>query len=296
MELRALNIFIEVAELKSFTRAGEKLGYSQPTVSFQIKQLEQELGVQLFDRIGHTVALTDAGRAALSYAQQIFHMSQEMALGTRQRQEPAGVIRLGTADSLCTPLVVREFARFRKQYPKVQLQIITAGTDDLLHLVDHNEVDLACTMDIHVYDTNYVIAHEEQIGVHFVASAKHPLAGRGQIDVEELLAEPFMLTEKGMSYRRLLDEKLAQRNLEIQPMLEMGGADEISLLVAENQGLSFLPDYVTEDAVRKNQVVRLDVKDFQVHVWKQLLYRRDKWVSLQMRAMIEHLSAIGLRK
>ena len=296
MDLRALSIFMEVSELKSFTRAGEKLGYSQPTVSFQIKQLEQELGVQLFDRIGHTVALTDAGRAALSYAQQMVQISQEMALGTKQRQEPTGVISLGTADSLCTPLVVREFARFREKYPKVQLHIITAGTDELLRLVDRNEVDLICTMDMHVYDTNYVIANEEKIGVHFVASAKHPLARRQNLQVEELLAEPFMLTEKGMSYRRLLDEKLAQKNLEIQPILEMGGADEICQLVAEDQGLSFLPDYVTEEAVRKKKVVRLDVADFQVHVWKQLLYRRDKWVSLQMRAMIDHLSNIALMK
>ena len=296
MDLRALSIFMEVSELKSFTRAGENLGYSQPTVSFQIKQLEQELGVQLFDRIGHTVALTDAGRAALSYAQQMVQISQEMALGTKQRQEPTGVISLGTADSLCTPLVVREFARFREKYPKVQLHIITAGTDELLRLVDRNEVDLICTMDMHVYDTNYVIANEEKIGVHFVASAKHPLARRQNLQVEELLAEPFMLTEKGMSYRRLLDEKLAQKNLEIQPILEMGGADEICQLVAEDQGLSFLPDYVTEEAVRKKKVVRLDVADFQVHVWKQLLYRRDKWVSLQMRAMIDHLSNIALMK
>ena len=63
MDLRSLTIFIEAAELGSFTQTGEKLGYSQPTISFQIKLLEKELGVQLFDRIGHTVSLTDAGRA-----------------------------------------------------------------------------------------------------------------------------------------------------------------------------------------------------------------------------------------
>ena len=70
MDLRGLQIFMEVAEQNSFTRAGERLGYSQPTVSFQIRQLEQELGVPLFDRIGHTVCLTDAGRyfAACAYA------------------------------------------------------------------------------------------------------------------------------------------------------------------------------------------------------------------------------------
>ena len=103
MDFRSLNIFIEAAELGSFTRTGEKLGYSQPTVSFQIKQLEKELGVQLFDRIGHTVSLTDAGRDALRYAQNICHMSQEMILGSAQRREPNGVLRLGMADSLCTP-------------------------------------------------------------------------------------------------------------------------------------------------------------------------------------------------
>ena len=66
MDLQGLNIFIQVAELNSFTKAGEMLGYSQPTVSFQIKQLEAELGVKLFDRIGHTVSLTDEGRSALA--------------------------------------------------------------------------------------------------------------------------------------------------------------------------------------------------------------------------------------
>ena len=65
MDLRNLNTFIQTAELSSFTRAAEKLGYSQPTISFQIKQLEQELGVQLFERIGHTVSLTQKGREIL---------------------------------------------------------------------------------------------------------------------------------------------------------------------------------------------------------------------------------------
>ena len=105
MDIRGLNIFMEVAELGSFTRAGEKLGYSQPTISFQIKQLEKELGVSLFDRIGHTVSLTDAGRDALRYAQQICHLSQEMILDTAGQREPGGVLRLGMPDSLCVPLI-----------------------------------------------------------------------------------------------------------------------------------------------------------------------------------------------
>lgn len=294
MDLRALNIFIEVAELGSFTQAGEKLGYSQPTISFQIKQLEKELGVQLFDRIGHTVTLTDAGRDALGYAQNICHLSNEMILGSEARQIPSGVLRLGMADSLCAPLIAVRFADFREQYPHVSLHISTGDTSELLRLLDRNEVDMICTMDDHVYDNNYVIAEEEEIKAHFVASSKSDLARKERIRMEEILERPFMLTEKGMSYRRLMDEKLARDNMEIQPILETGRADLICALAEEDAGIGFLPDYVTEENVRSGRLVRLNVQNFRVHVWKQIMYRRDKWVSLPMQAMIKHLSGIKL--
>ena len=294
MDLRAVSIFIEVAELGSFTRAGEKLGYSQPTISFQIKQLEKEIGAQLFDRIGHTVTLTDAGRDALGYAQQICHTSQEMLLGSQHRREPAGTLRLGMADSLCEPLIVEHFAQFREAYPKVCLHITTLDTSALLDALDHNDVDMICTMDDHVYDTNYVIADEEEIGVHFVASPRHPLAALPSVALEQLLDQPFLLTEKGMSYRRLMDEQLARSSLEINPVLETGQADLICKLVGENMGFSFLPDYVTEDMVRSGKLVRLNVPDLQIVVCKQLLYRREKWLSAPMRAMIDHTKGIQL--
>lgn len=294
MDIKSLGIFIEVAELGSFTKAGEKLGYSQPTISFQIKQLEKEMGVSLFDRIGHTVSLTEAGRDALRYAQSICRLSQEMLLDTSGRREPTGVLRLGMPDSLCDPLIVGHFQKFRQKYPKVLLQIFTGDTGQLLSFLDHNEADLILTMDDHLYNPNYVIVDEESIDVHFVASPQNLLARKDAVTIEELLQQPFLLTEKGMSYRRLLDERLARSSLEIQPVLETGRADLICSLVQENAGVGFLPDYVTEKSVREGRLVRLRVPDFQVVVWKQMLYRREKWVSLQMRAMIDHMSDIHL--
>ncbi|MBO5348027.1 MAG: LysR family transcriptional regulator [Lachnospiraceae bacterium] len=294
MDFRALNTFIQIAEVGSFTRAAEKLGYAQPTVSLQIKQLESELGVQLFDRIGHTVSLTEGGREALSYAQRICHLSQEMVQGANKQYEPGGVIRLAMADSLCTPLIIKEFARFRRLYPKISLKVTTAGTDELFRLLDHNEVDLVCTLDNHIYNTTYIISNEEKIGVHFVSSASNPLCEQGTVDIHDLMTEPFLLTEKGMSYRRLLDEYLAHHSMEIQPVLEIGSADSICKLVEEDMGISFLPDYVTEASVKDGRLVRLPVKDMDVELWKQLLYHRDKWVSLQMEALIRHLSGILL--
>lgn len=290
MDLRSLTIFIQVAELSSFSKAAEKLGYSQPTISFQIKQLEQELGASLFDRIGHTINLTDAGKDALKYAQKICHLSQEMALSTQKRQEISGEVRLAMADSLCRPLFLGAFAEFRKKYPHISIQVTTGGTDEMFRQLDHNEVDIVCTLDHHIFDANYVIANEERIGVHFIVSAENELASMDCISIHTLLEQPFLLTEKGMSYRKILDEYLASQSMEIHPVLEIGNTNLLCELVKDNVGISFLPDFVTEKAVQEGSVVRLRVDDFDVTVWKQILYHRNKWISEAMVAVLEHLN------
>ena len=291
MDIKNLNTFINVAELGSFSKAGDRLGYSQPTVSVQIRQLEEELGAQLFDRVGHVVRLTERGREVLKSAQQILRISQEMA---QDGQEQLTTIRLATADSLCIPLLHREFSALRQQYPNIRLNLTAAGTGDLFRLLDHNEVDLVCTLDHHIYNTNYVIAAEEQVGVHFAVAATHPLAKKNRLTREDLLHQDFLLTEQGMSYRRLLDEWMAKDSLQIQPVLEAGSADLLCLLVEQGAGLSFLPDYVTEAAVQRGTIVRLEAEDFAPELWVQLLYHRNKWVSRSMQAVIDHLAGVCL--
>jgi len=290
MDLQSLNIFIQVAELKNFTKAGKKLGYSQPTVSFQIKQLEEELGVKLFDRIGHTVTLTEAGHHALEYAQTICRMSEEMVQSATHSREVSGVIKIGLPDSLCTPFIVKRFDSFREMYPGISLEVTNAGTDTMFHLLDHNQVDIICTLDSPIYDTNYVLAHEEKIGNSFVVSIDNPLAKMKKVTIKDILDQHFILTEKGMSYRRLLDERLAKDGLEINPVLEIGRTDLICDMVSADMGISFLPDFVTEEAVKSGEIVRVPVKGYDINVWKQLIYRKEKWISMQMKAIIEHMA------
>lgn len=288
MDLRNLNTFLQVAECGSFTKAGERLGYAQPTISVQIKQLEEELGVKLFDRIGHTIRLTDKGRHVLQHAQRICQMCQEMEMESSRQTELSGTVRLAMGDSLCSALINSRFPSFRKAYPNIALKVTPAGTDEMFRMLDHNDADIVCTLDSHIYNTNYVIAHEERVGVHFVASAANPLVQKRRCTVEELAAQPFLLTEKGMSYRRLVDERFARFSIEIQPILEMGHAQLICELVEGNVGISFLPDYVTEAAVRNGRLVRLEVEGFEMELWAQWLYHRDKWISAQMQAVIAH--------
>ena len=292
MDIRNLNTFIQVAELGSFSKAGERLGYSQPTVSVQIKQLEQELGAKLFDRVGHMVRLTDKGQDTLLYAQEILRLSQQMT--APESAETMTIIRLATADSLCTPLLGRDFSSLRTLHPNISINLTTAGTGELFRLLDHNEVDLVCTLDNHFYNNSYVIAAEERVGVHFVVHAGHPLAKKKSLTKKDLLCQDFLLTERGMSYRRLLDEWMARDSFQIQPVLETGSADLILRLVEQGVGMSFLPDYVTEAAAARGSLIRLDAEDFKPELWKQLLYHRNKWLSRPMQAVIDHLAGISL--
>ena len=287
MDTKNLTTFIYVAELRSFTKAADRLGFSQSTVSFQIKQLETELSCQLFERINHTVHLTEKGREVLEYAHQINRMTRELK-DSMKEEASSGYIRLAMADSLCTSLLSRDFLHFRKLYPNISLKIIAAGTEEMFRLMNHNEADAILTLDNHIYNTEYRILREEKVRTFFVAGAGTRIASASSLSIEELLLQPFILTEKGMSYRRLLEESLAELSLEIQPVLEIGSTELICSLVEQGAGISFLPEYVIKDRVKAGTLVCLPVSGLEIHVWKQLLYHRNKWVSPQMETVLKY--------
>ena len=288
MDIKNLNTFIHVAELSSFTRAAQKLGFSQSTVSFQIKQLEAEFESQLFERINHTVVLTGKGREVLAYAHQVDKLTKELKETIQEERKVMGHVRLAMADSLCDSLLREDFSIFREQNPGITLTLIAAGTEEMFRLLNHNEADAILTLDNHIYNTEYVIVREEKAGMNFVAGGRFLEMKGKRLSVEELLGCPFILTEKGMSYRRLMDEKLAEMSLAICPILEVGSTDLICTLVGQGAGISYLPDYVTKKEVEAGRMVYLQVEDFEIGIWKQLLYHRDKWVSPQLGAVLQY--------
>lgn len=294
MDIKNLSTFIHVAELHSFTKAGEKLGYSQSTVSFQIRQMENELGVPLFERINRTVTLTEHGSRLLRAAYKIQEVMQGFEEETHAVAEVRGKVRLVMADSLCSAVIRQVLPQLRRKYPQITLECISAGTQEMFRLLNQNEADLVYTLDSHIYDRNYVILQEAQIGVHFVCAADDPLAEREAVSPEELTRQPFLLTEKGMSYRRVLDEQLAARSLEIQPVFVSGNAELLCRLAEQGAGVALLPDYVTAPYMERGTVRRLRVPELQIDLWTQLLLHREKWISEPMRVVIGYLRGCKL--
>jgi len=291
MELRNLITFTHVAELGSFTKAAELLGYSQSTISFQIKQLEEELGCLLFERINHTITLTQRGRELVSYAHQVRMLTDEFKESLTQEEELSGHIHIVTPDSVCEEMIHSHYIDFHRKYPSVSIRFTTADTADMIDMLDHNEADVIITLDSHTYDRDYVIAKEERLPMHFVTNANSRFAGRKNLSIRDIASEPFILTEYGQGYRRVFDRELAKKSIGITPVLEIGRTDIITSVLAQSDMISFLPDFVTKPMIDAGKLCYLDICDMNIEIWKQLIYHKNKWLSKSLKTFIDYIKA-----
>ncbi len=289
MEIRNLITFVHVAELNSFTKAAKILDYSQSTVSFQIKQLETELGCLLFERINHTILLTEKGRELLEFAKQIRYLTDEFNQQHVMPNEVRGFLRIVTPDSVCEDMIKTNYVDFHEKHPEVALKFITADTDTMFRILDHNEADIMLTLDNHVYHRDYIIAHEEPVSMHFVTGVTSPFATEKALTLRDIVNYPFILTEGRVGYRRSLEEAFAKRSLEVLPMLEVGRTDVITMILERGVGVSFLPDFVTKKKVEEGLLTYLEVSDLETDIWKQLIYHKDKWITKSMQVLIEYI-------
>ena len=289
MELRNLITFISVAELGSFTKAAEQLDYSQSTVSFQIKQLEEELGCLLFERINHTITLTERGKELVVYAHKVRALTEEFKETIEEEKNCSGHIHIVTPDSVCDDMISRNYIDFHNKYPSISVKFTTADTSVMFDMLDHNEADIIITLDNHSYHKDYVIAKEKLLTMHFVASANSKFAGVKNLSINDIINEPFILTEYGQGYRRVLDKELAKKSLNITPILEIGRTDMITSLVAQGDMISYLPDFVTGEMIKSGKLCYLDVCDINVEIWKQLIYHKNKWMSKSLRVFTDYI-------
>ena len=211
MDTNVLKTFISVCEYSGFSAAAKKLGYTQSTVSSQIRQLERELDTVLFDRFYHKIVLTEDGVTALKYARNILESQKKMIEEIKQPERIEGTIRLAMSSSVCSRYFVDDFLRFREQFPDVCLIVSENVPGNMFDMLQKNEVDLVFTLDSHIYNSEYIICAEREESVHFITAADHPILRQENILLNTLRSEEFVLTESDMSYCKLLNQELCEK-------------------------------------------------------------------------------------
>lgn len=287
MEFREITTFLQVAQHQSFSKAARQLGYSQAAVTIQIKQLENELGVHLFDRIGKQISLTHQGQVFYQYAISIQKDLAQARQAVSDSSELNGKLCLGTIESICASIFPELLSEYHRLYPEVTISIVTDSPDVLLERMNENAIDIVYLLDRRIYDNRWhktLEIPEENI---FVASPGHKLAQAGrELELDEVLQFPFLLTEKDASYRHMLEQYLAASDRSIRPFLEIGSTEFIIHMLLKNTGISFLPEFTIRREVEQKRLTALKVRGFQMQTWRQIFYHKDKWVTREMQEFL----------
>ncbi|RED59395.1 LysR family transcriptional regulator [Cohnella lupini] len=283
MELRQLEYFEAICEELHFTRAAEKLGITQPTLSHQIKSLEGEIGVQLFDRLGKRIELTEAGAILREQSAIIFTAlknakEQILELNAGER----GMLSIGCLPGELNHMVSSLLVEFNRNSPRIQIRIVAA--ENLIERIFSNELDVAVTI--------MPIADEriEKIPLYFeqfylTVSSDHPLANREFIAFEEVKEFPLILFPQNHKCRQLIDITCNTSGVQLIPFIETNTIDSIINLVKSNAGASILSKSLLD---LHNDASLKAVKIVSPTLCRQIvmIYRRDKFLSRAAKAFI----------
>jgi DNA-binding transcriptional LysR family regulator len=287
MELRHLTYFVAVAERLNFSRAAEELHVAQPAISQQIRALEQELGIQLFNRVGKRVSLTEAGQALLPHARQILAAVEVAQDEVRERGDLLrGTASLGAPPTVSTRLLPDVLTRFKRQYPGLEVTLREAGTESLLQLVEAGKLDLAIVADDVLppvvegqpfLEESYVLA----------VSAQHPLGRRRTVSMAELSSEAFILFPEGYRLREVTLTACRQAGFEPKVALDGGGIQSALEVVAAGLGVALMPQL----ALGRSKTIRgLRIVDQELRRSLGLVWRKGHYLSPAARALREFLT------
>ena len=196
MEISNLNTFLHAASLQNITRAAAELGYSQSAVSVQIRQLEQELGMPLFDRIGKNVYLTDFGRSLVPYARSAVAAVAAVENFGKSDAVLGGAIRVGITDSLFELLMKPLLPAYHARFPKVRVELLVDTTVNLTQLLQQGSIDAMCVIDDLLPPAQWHIRQQTEVPIVLAASPSHPLARRSEVPLRELSGSELIMMEQ----------------------------------------------------------------------------------------------------
>ncbi|WUR82101.1 LysR family transcriptional regulator [Streptomyces phaeochromogenes] len=259
MEIRLLVTFEKVATVLSFTQAAAELKYAQSSVTSQIRALESSLGVQLFDRLGSHIRLTEAGDRLVPYARQIIELSEEARAAVVGTEEPSGTLTVGTMESLTSYRLSPLLELFHHRYPGVRLSMRPTLGDETRQALRQGTYDVGFLMERETEHAGLEVTLLAEEPLALVAAPGHPLAGAAvsAVSTADLVREPLLATEPGCAYRDLFEEELNTRSAEPVSFMEFGTIEATKRAAAAGLGIALLPAVTVAEELADGRLVVL---------------------------------------
>ncbi|AWG40358.1 LysR family transcriptional regulator [Bacillus velezensis] len=287
MDIRHLTYFLEVARLKSFTKASQSLYVSQPTISKMIKNMETELGIKLFYRNGRQVELTDAGQSMYVQAQEITKSFQNLTSELNDIMEvKKGHVRIGLPPMIGSGFFPRVLGDFRVTYPDVTFQLVEDGSIKVQQGVEDGSLDIGVVVlpaNEEIFHTFTIVKETLMLVVH----PSHRLADEKECSLHELKEEPFIFFREDFVLHNRIMTECVKAGFRPHVIYETSQWDFISEMVSANLGIGLLPERICRgldpDKVRTIPLVHPVIPWHLAIIW-----RKDRYMSFAARAWLEH--------
>lgn len=288
--LRQLRVFTAAARHLSYTRAADELHLTQPAVSMQIRQLEENAGVPLFEQIGRQLELTDGGRVLYSYAQKMNELIVEMDEVLKDmRGLRRGHLKVSVA-STANYFVTRMLAEFSKLYPEISISLDVTNREALLRQLKENETDIVI-MGEPPADMDLVSEAFMDNPLVVISAVDHPLAGQRQIPLKVLAEQRFVLREPGSGTHGAITRFFNKRGLQLHTGLEMRSNEAIKQAVEAGLGLGIVSLHTLELELETGRIAILDAEDMPIRRHWYMVHRQGKRDTPVMRSFHDYVLA-----
>lgn len=283
MELKYLQTFKTIIEEGGFTKAAEKLNYTQSTITFQVGQLEQELSVKLFERIGRRMMLTKAGEQLYPYVTDVLSSVERLNYFENDLSEYKGFLRIGVGETLLCYKLSPILKLFHKQAPNTKLFLRSMNCYDI-----RNEL-LNGTLDMGIFYEN-VGGFGDNLTVH--SFGKYPLTLVASPEVKKEYPDfvtpnqniplPLIINEQACIFRQIFEQYLQKKSILLDHTIELWSIPTIKNLVKSSVGISYLPTFSVEKELKTGELVEIKTELTDTRISAVCGYNSNKWVSPAM--------------
>jgi len=289
MEIRNLSAFLQVATTKNFTQSALILGYSQSNISMQIQQLETELGVPLFDRIGRHITLTHYGQELLPYAHQIVSTALKMQNLKRTDESLCGTLKVGMTYSIFEILFKNTIEKYHSRFPNVNVELRLDDATLLLEALKNGQLDIACLIYNQAEKSNWNCLYSQPCQISLISNKYKGLGLKENISVSDIAKEEFILMEDRASYNILFHNWLSYNNIEPKVFLKLQSTEMARKLVETGNYLSVLPFYTVSQHINNGNIKILELPDFNLTQYVQVITYKSKVLTPQISGFSEEI-------
>jgi len=278
MDFDQLHTFLEIVRLKSFSKAAQTCYRTQPAISAQVRQLEQELHTELFERFGSRISLTTAGRIFAEYAEQLLDLRRRAQDSIAELEtNPRGELVIAANEATCIYVLPEVFSEYRQLFPAVQLQVNRSFGAHVVEAVMDNSADFGLTqLPVDEKRLQVVTIHHDEI--RLIVPARHPLAGKRSVTPEDLVDYYLVLPQHGKTRARLNDW-LAPVEDDIRISMELDSTEMMKRFVMAGMGLSFLAASNCREEIAAGKLRAISLAPEPMVRRLGLIYRKDKALS-----------------